>query len=180
MITGERIGGFTLFELMVTLAVAALILSLGVPGFRSFIQNNRAATHTNDVVTALNLGRSEATRRGAPVLLCSSSDGATCSGSNDWSSGWIVRRSAGAVLRTWPERSGGDGVFGSSTAGRGVYGTSAGTVGAGTMGQHTGSGAGSGVRGITSSATGFGVYGQNTATTGNPMGVWGAGSGAAR
>ncbi len=111
MITGERIGGFTLFELMVTLAVAALILSLGVPGFRNFIQNNRATTHTNDLVTALNLGRSEATRRGASVLLCSSSDGATCSGSNDWSSGWIVRRSAGAVVRTWPERSGGDGVL---------------------------------------------------------------------
>jgi len=96
---------------MVTLAVAALILSFGVPGFRSFIQNSRAVTHTNDLVTALNLGRSEATRRGAPVLLCSSSDGATCSGSNDWSSGWIVRRSAGAVLRTWPERSGGAGVL---------------------------------------------------------------------
>lgn len=111
MINGERIGGFTLFELMVTLAVAALILSLGVPGFRSFIQNNRATTHTNDLVTALNLGRSEATRRGASVLLCSSSDGATCSGSNDWSSGWIVRRPAGAVVRTWPERSGGDGVL---------------------------------------------------------------------
>ena len=111
MINGERIGGFTLFELMVTLAVAALILSLGVPGFRNFIQNNRATTHTNDLVTALNLGRSEATRRGASVLLCSSSDGATCSGSNDWSSGWIVRRPAGAVVRTWPERSGGDGVL---------------------------------------------------------------------
>jgi type IV fimbrial biogenesis protein FimT len=111
VITGEKMGGFTLFELMVTVAVAALILSLGVPGFRSFIQNNRATTHTNDLVTALNLGRSEATRRGASVLLCSSSDSATCSGSNDWSSGWIVRRSAGAVVRTWPERSGGDGVL---------------------------------------------------------------------
>jgi type IV fimbrial biogenesis protein FimT len=111
VITGERIGGFTLFELMVTLAVAALILSLGVPGFRSFIQNNRATTHTNDLVTALNLGRSEATRRGSSVLLCSSSDGATCSGSIDWSSGWIVRRPAGAVVRTWPERSGGGGVL---------------------------------------------------------------------
>ena len=111
MINGAKVGGFTLFELMVTLAVAALILSLGVPGFRSFIQNNRATTHTNDLVTALNLGRSEATRRGGSILLCSSSDGATCSGSNDWSSGWIVRRPAGAVVRTWPERSGGAGVL---------------------------------------------------------------------
>ncbi|MCH6550161.1 MAG: prepilin-type N-terminal cleavage/methylation domain-containing protein, partial [Proteobacteria bacterium] len=65
VITSERTRGFTLFELMITLAVAALILSLGVPGFRNFIQNNRATTHTNDLVTALNLGRSEATRRGA-------------------------------------------------------------------------------------------------------------------
>ncbi len=111
VINSERIRGFTLLELMVTLAVAAIVLSVAIPGFGGFIQNNRAVTHTNDLVTALNLGRSEATRRGAPVLLCSSSDGETCSGSNDWSSGWIIRRPAGEVLRTWPERSGGAGVL---------------------------------------------------------------------
>ena len=103
--------GFTLFELIVTMAVAGIILSFGVPGFMSFIQNNRATTHTNDLVTALNLGRSEATRRAAPVTVCSSADGATCSGSNDWSTGWVARDDAGNVLRTWPERSGGAGVM---------------------------------------------------------------------
>lgn len=103
--------GFTLLELMVTAAVAAILLTAGVPGFLSFIQNNRATTHTNDLVTALNLGRSEAIRRGAPVLVCSSSDGAACSDSNDWSSGWVVITPAGQLIRSWPERTGGTGVL---------------------------------------------------------------------
>ena len=103
--------GFTLLELIVTIAVAAIILSFGVPGFISIIQNNRAVAHTNDLVTGLNLARSEATRRSAVVTICSSTDGVTCSGSNDWSSGWVVRNGAGEVLRTWPERSGGAGVL---------------------------------------------------------------------
>ena len=102
--------GFTLFELIVTMAVAGIILSFGIPGFMSFIQNNRATTHTNDLITALNLGRNEATRRAAPITVCSSTDGANCSGGNDWSSGWIVRNDAGDVIRTWPERSGGAGI----------------------------------------------------------------------
>jgi type IV fimbrial biogenesis protein FimT len=102
----ERNRGFTLYELMVTLAVAAIILSFGVPGFMSFIDNNRATTDANDLITALNLARSEATRRGAPVTVCRSTDGAICSAGTDWSVGWIVR-TADEVLRVWPERSGG-------------------------------------------------------------------------
>lgn len=103
--------GFTLYELMVTIGIAALVLSFGVPGFQSFVQNNRSATHTNDLVMSLNLGRSEATRRGVIVELCASSDGTSCSGSNDWSTGWIVRTAAGDLIRSWPERSGGAGAL---------------------------------------------------------------------
>lgn len=107
----DRNKGFTLYELMVTLAVAAVIVSFGVPGFSSMVQNNRAVTHSNDLITALNLARSEATRRGVAIQVCSSTDGATCSGSTDWSTGWIVRRPGGDVLRAWSERSGGAGVL---------------------------------------------------------------------
>lgn len=103
--------GFTLFELIVTIAVTGILLSLGVPGFMNIIQNNRAVAHTNDLVTGLNLARSEATRRSSVVTICSSTNGTTCNGSNDWSTGWVVRNGAGEVLRTWPERSGGAGVL---------------------------------------------------------------------
>lgn len=103
--------GFTLYELMITLAVASIIISFGVPGFQKMVQDSRSVSHTNDLVTALNLGRSEATRRGAPIDICASSDGATCSGSTDWSAGWIVRTPVGEVLRMWPARSGGAGVL---------------------------------------------------------------------
>jgi len=106
-----RARGFTLFELMITVAVAAIVMSFGVPSFIGLIENNRAVAHTNDLVTSLNIGRSEAVRRGAPVVLCSSTDGATCAASTDWSSGWVVRSSAGDVLRAWPARSGGAGIL---------------------------------------------------------------------
>lgn len=110
--------GFTLYELMVTVAVAGIIASFAIPSFQSFVQNGRAVTHTNDLITALNLGRSEATRRGAPINVCASTDGATCSGGTDWSTGWIMRSPvvADPVLRAWPARSGGASVLtGTST-----------------------------------------------------------------
>jgi type IV fimbrial biogenesis protein FimT len=102
--------GFTLLELLFTIAVAAIIVSFGVPGFMNFIDNNRAVTHTNDLVTALNLARSEATRRRSTVTVCSSTDGATCGAGNDWSTGWVVLTAGNELLRSWPPRSGGAGV----------------------------------------------------------------------
>lgn len=103
--------GFTVLELMITVAVAGVVLSFGVPNFISLIADNRAVTHTNDVVASLNIGRSEAVRRGATITICSSTDGAACSGNTDWSTGWVIRTGAGEVLRAWPERSGGAGVL---------------------------------------------------------------------
>ena len=105
--------GFTVLELMITVAVTAVILSIGVPSFLGIIETNRTVTHTNDVVSALNLGRSEAVRRGTPIIVCSSTDGANCSASNDWSTGWVIRTTSATpeVLRAWPARSGGAGVL---------------------------------------------------------------------
>jgi type IV fimbrial biogenesis protein FimT len=107
----ERPAGFTLFELMVTVAVAAILVVVGVPTFTSFVQNNRAAAHANELVTAFSFARNEAIRRGAAIAICSSADGATCVGGNDWTVGWIVRTAGGQVLRAWPQRSGGPGVL---------------------------------------------------------------------
>jgi type IV fimbrial biogenesis protein FimT len=80
--------GFTLTELLTTLAVAAVLVGIAVPNFRDFTIRNRLATVSNDFLGTIHFARSEAIRRGSPVTICRSSDGATCSGS--WSDGWIV------------------------------------------------------------------------------------------
>jgi type IV fimbrial biogenesis protein FimT len=95
---------------MVTVTVAATLLVVAVPAFTSFVQNNRAAAHANELVTALAFARNEAIRRGVPIAICSSTNGAACAGVNDWTTGWVVRTGGGQVLRAWPARSGGAGV----------------------------------------------------------------------
>lgn len=80
--------GFTLLELLVTLMVAAVLLTAGVPSFVDTIRNNRATANANELVTAFSIAHSEAIRRGARVSVCSSADGESCGGS--WADGWIV------------------------------------------------------------------------------------------
>jgi len=88
----NRSHGFTLVELMVTLAIAAIVMALGVPSFQGMMRNNRAATHMNEFTSALNLARSEAVKRGQSASLCPSSDQAACTtiDTTNWTVGWIV------------------------------------------------------------------------------------------
>ncbi|MFQ5936937.1 MAG: Tfp pilus assembly protein FimT/FimU, partial [Acidiferrobacterales bacterium] len=66
--------GFTLVELIVTLVVAAILLTLAAPRMTSFIQRDRLATQANDLVADLALARSEAIKRGATVIVCKSNN----------------------------------------------------------------------------------------------------------
>lgn len=86
--SGQR--GFTLIELMVAVAVFAVLLGIAVPSFQSLSASNQVTSQTNDFVSALNLARSEAIRRGSRVTVCKSSDGASCVTANHWEQGWIV------------------------------------------------------------------------------------------
>ena len=81
--------GFTLVELMVTLAVVAILLTVGVPSMTEFVKNNRLTATTNGFVSSLTLARSEAVKQGRNATLCVSSDQATCTGAN-WAQGWLV------------------------------------------------------------------------------------------
>lgn len=94
----RQMHGFTLVELMITLVVAAILLTVAVPNFQAFILNNRMTSYANDMMTTLSYVRSEAVKRAANVTVCASSDGATCTG-GDWEDGWVVRDAAGNVLK---------------------------------------------------------------------------------
>ncbi len=82
--------GFTLVELLITLAVGAVLLGTAVPSLTSMIINNRLTAQANDFVGALQFARSEALRRARYITLCSSTDGAACATSTDWQTGYIV------------------------------------------------------------------------------------------
>jgi type IV fimbrial biogenesis protein FimT len=82
--------GFTLLELMITITVAGVLLGLAIPSFRDFTRNNRVIAAQNDLVTALNVARSESLRRSRPVTVCASTDGLACATETDWAGGWIV------------------------------------------------------------------------------------------
>ena len=64
--------GFTIPEGIITLGVAAIILSTAVPGVSNTIKNNRLATRVNDVITDIHFARSEAAKRNVRVILCRS------------------------------------------------------------------------------------------------------------
>ncbi len=81
--------GFTLIELMVTVALLAVLLASVGPSFRALLLDNQAATQGNAVVTSLLFARSEAIKRNAAVVMCQSDAGTGCDG-GDWAGGWIV------------------------------------------------------------------------------------------
>lgn len=82
-------GGFTLAELLVSLAVGALLLSLGVPSYSQFTQNSQQVTSANELLSSLHSARDLAVTRNARVTVCPSSNGVNCGGAK-WHSGWIV------------------------------------------------------------------------------------------
>ncbi|MFK5914760.1 MAG: GspH/FimT family pseudopilin [Woeseiaceae bacterium] len=81
--------GFTLIELIVTLAVVSVLLLTGIPMLNQMTTNNRLVTQINSIAGSLSLARSESIKRGSSITLCGSTDGATCDTSN-WEAGWIV------------------------------------------------------------------------------------------
>lgn len=82
--------GFTLLEMMMVVAIVGVLAALAGPGFRDFLQNNRLATETNDLMSDLAYARAEAARRGKRVTLCISSNGTSCTSGSAWQNGRIV------------------------------------------------------------------------------------------
>ncbi|MEE9321304.1 MAG: GspH/FimT family pseudopilin [Granulosicoccus sp.] len=84
--------GFTLLELIITMAIGAILLSLAMPSFRSMMGDSAMTGTANDFVFALQAARSEAIKRSGVVGMCASAaplvDDATCAGG--YNGGWLV------------------------------------------------------------------------------------------
>lgn len=82
--------GFTLVELMITIVVAAIIISLAVPSFTGIINSNRLAAPANALLSGFQNARATAMSRNTRVVLCRSIDGAACSAAAGNWPGWIA------------------------------------------------------------------------------------------
>lgn len=83
-----RVPGFTLVELMIVIAVLAILLALAAPSFERSIATNRMSGQANQLLLAMQLARTEALKRRQPVAVCSSANETSCGGT--WAQGWIV------------------------------------------------------------------------------------------
>ncbi len=84
--------GFTLIELMVTVAIAAILLGVAIPNFVSIINSNRLTADANELLTALNLARSEAIKRSVSVSVrkVDNNSSTNLGAGTNWEKGWDV------------------------------------------------------------------------------------------
>mgnify|MGYP002713114245 FL=1 len=79
---------------MVTVAIAAVLVSVAVPSMKTFLQNGRIVSATNDLVSSFSVARSEAIRQSNFSCVCASTNpndpAPVCSGANTWETGWVA------------------------------------------------------------------------------------------
>lgn len=86
----KKYTGFTLVELMITIAIISVLLVVGLPSLKTFMQGNQLVASTNELISAFHVARSEAIKRNNTVTICESTDGTSCTTTGNWNNGWIV------------------------------------------------------------------------------------------
>lgn len=89
---GSRQHGVTLIELMVGIALVAILMATAAPNFQGMTASSRLTSVSNDLLGSLQLARSQAIRSGSRVTVCRSTDGTQCNtnAAIGWNRGWIV------------------------------------------------------------------------------------------
>ena len=93
--------GFTLIELMVTVAVLGIVIGFAVPGFQSVVNGNRLAGAANELIATMQVARMEAIRRNRRVAVCASANGSV-NGAVMPASTSVRRVSMTSPLKGWP------------------------------------------------------------------------------
>lgn len=91
----KRFSGFTLIELMVVIALLAILLALAAPNFSSLVKSSRVSSLGNEFVLGVSYARSEAIARNKCVTMCVAEDITAASlkckpAGPEWNSGWII------------------------------------------------------------------------------------------
>ncbi len=86
----RRFGGYSLYELLMTLGLVILIMTLGVPSFGAIVANQRLRVEVDALFHAIHLARKESVVRRRVMTLCPTRDGAVCEPGSDWSDGWMM------------------------------------------------------------------------------------------
>jgi type IV fimbrial biogenesis protein FimT len=86
----KRHNGFSLTELMVVVAIVAILLVIGVPSYRYVTNSYRMSSEVNGLLGDLMYARTEAIKEGVQVTACPSPDGINCSAAGAWQIGWLV------------------------------------------------------------------------------------------
>jgi type IV fimbrial biogenesis protein FimT len=84
--------GFTLYELMLVIAIAGLLIGLGVPGLQQFMRSSQLTSAVNDMLAAIHMARAESVKRRLPTEMCFTQDptAATPACDGNGTQGWVV------------------------------------------------------------------------------------------
>ncbi|WP_160174144.1 GspH/FimT family pseudopilin [Endozoicomonas montiporae] len=103
-----RVKGFTLLELLFTIAILSILAAIAYPSFQTSIQDRNLTAEINQIYGAILYARSEAAARHSDVVVCGSITLDTCEDNSDWSNGFIIRdNTANETIQTYQELSDG-------------------------------------------------------------------------
>lgn len=93
----KTIRGFTLIEMMLVVAIVAIIASMAIPAFRDMVASNRQMTAANSLISTFNLARNEAITRSTSIDITAKVD---ADGNPTWQAGWTISMTDGAGVTT--------------------------------------------------------------------------------